>query len=172
MYKYAITKYNPHFRDEEGRYLKEDWIAISDIGKLFDGEMLTADHYMKIEDSYIQAIQMVMEYMKIPFLMVNQVARSFSYDTFMEMNEQYRELYSKELLETYTHIKDLDELDKEQVGSFCRLVLREDMWAKVYYPRRMKVFIAYDYLMGIHTSKSIETIIPLIEQLGLFVEEH
>jgi hypothetical protein len=36
MYKYRITKYNPIYRDPEGKYTIEDWTAISDIGKVFN----------------------------------------------------------------------------------------------------------------------------------------
>jgi hypothetical protein len=35
----------------------------------------------------------------------------------------------------------------------------------------MKVFIGYDYLMGVHTSKCLDPIISSIEELGLYVEE-
>ena len=90
----------------------------------------------------------------------------------MEIRKNFCELYSQDILETYADAKDLDKLDKEKVDSFCRLLLREDIGSEVYYPRRMKVFIGYDYLMGIHTSKSIDSLIPSIEQLGLFVEKH
>ena len=152
MHKYEITKYNPSFRDEKRRYLKEDWIAIGDIGKSFEGELLTIDSYKKVEDSYIKVIKLVMEYLEVPFLSINNVRRSFSYDRFMEIRKNFRKLYSQDVLGIYIHIKDLDKLDKEEVDSFCRLLLREDIGSEVYYPRRMKVFIGYDFLMGIHTS--------------------
>jgi len=172
LYKYEITKYNPDFRDEKRRYLKEDWIGIGDIGKSFEGEMLTVDKYKEIEDSYINAIHLIMDYMRIPYLTINDVRRSFSYDTFQDIRKKIQELYSKDVLETYLHVKDRDKLDNKKIDLFCRLLLREDIGAEVYYPRRMKVFIGYDYLMGIHTSKSIDSIIPSIEQMGLFVEKH
>ncbi|MBD7971284.1 hypothetical protein H9647_24780 [Paenibacillus sp. Sa2BVA9] len=168
MYRYEITKYKPNFRDEE----YEDWTAISDIGNSYEGQILTIEKYKEVEDSYIKAIHLVMEYLELPFLLINNVVRSFSYDTFMEIRKDCRELYTKEILERYSSAKDLEELDKEKVDSFCRLQLREDIGATVYYPRRMKVYIGYDFLMGIHTSQSIASIIPSIERLGLFVEKH
>lgn len=113
-----------------------------------------------------------MDYLEVPFLLINKVIRSFSYDTFMEMIQVYRELYTEEVLEIYSNANDLEQLDKDKLDSFCRLQLREDLGADVFYPRRMKVFIGYDYLMGIHTSKSIDSLIPQIEGLGLFVEKH
>ena len=32
---YRITKYNPEFRDEEGRYILDEWTSVTDIGKEF-----------------------------------------------------------------------------------------------------------------------------------------
>ncbi|MEK5061640.1 hypothetical protein MHB81_25240 [Paenibacillus sp. FSL H7-0326] len=171
LYKYRISKYNPLTVDKNGDD-KEVWTAISDIGKSFDGETLTVAKYVEVEDSYIKAIHIVMDYLETPFLLINKVIRSFSYDTFMEMIQDYRELYTEEVLEIYSNANDLEQLDKDKLDSFCRLQLREDLGADVFYPRRMKVFIGYDYLMGFHTSKSIDSLIPRIEGLGLFVEKH
>lgn len=171
MYKYEITKYNPIFRDEKRRYLKEDWTAISDIGKSYEGGTLTIDGYKQVEDSYIKAIELIMEYLEIPFLSIDHVSRSFSFETFMELNKNFRELYSQEILEIYNDVKNLDKLDNEKLNAYCRLLLREDIGSEVFYPGKMKVYIGYDYLMGIHTSKSIDSLIPMIEQLGLFVEK-
>ena len=170
VYKYEITKYNPIYRDEGRRYLKDDWTAISDIGKSYEGEILTIDGYKQVEDSYIKAIELIMAYLHIPFLLVDHVSRSFDVETFTELNKDTRQLYAQDIIEIYHDVKNKDKLEKEQLNGFCRLLLREDIGADVFYPRKMKVFIGYDYLMGIHTSKSIDALIPTIEQLGLFVK--
>ena len=80
IFKYEITKYNPLFRDEARRYLKEDWTAISDIGKSYEGKTLTIDGYKQVEDSYIKAIELIMEYLEIPFFSIDHVSRSFSFN--------------------------------------------------------------------------------------------
>ena len=41
MFSWRITKYNPAFRNSVGAYLKNDWIAVCDIGKTFDIKILT-----------------------------------------------------------------------------------------------------------------------------------
>lgn len=170
MYKYSITKYNPLFRDDENRYLKDDWTAISDIGKTFDEEKLTIEDYKKTEDSYISAIHLIIDYLCLPYLKVDDVMRSFSFEMFQDLIKDYRELYNEEMLEYYSNVKNKDNLNKNNIDVFCRFLLREDIGAKVYYPRRMKVFIGYDYLMGVHMSKPLDPLIPLIEKMGLFVE--
>ena len=52
-YGWRITKYNPAFRNEKGAYLKNEWISISDVGKSFDGKILTLPEYQKAEDAYV-----------------------------------------------------------------------------------------------------------------------
>ena len=173
MYKYRISKYNSSFRDNDGRYLKEEWTAISDIGKTFDGVKLSVEEYKKIEDSYIKAIRLVMNYVGTQFLTIDKVIRSFSNEKFEELfiTTEYRHLYTSEILDTYHSVRDKENLNEERIDQFCRLLLREDIGAKVFYQNKMKVFIGYDYLMGMHTSKSLENLIPEIEELGLYVEE-
>ncbi|MBE6091130.1 MAG: hypothetical protein E7206_24505 [Clostridium beijerinckii] len=173
MYKYRISKYNPSYRDNDGRYLKEEWTAISDIGKAFDGVKLSIEEYKKIEDSYIKVIQLIMNYVGVQFLTIDKVVRSFSNEKFEELfiATEYRHLYTSEILDIYHRVRDKENLDKERIDQFCRLLLREDIGAKIFYQNKIKVFIGYDYLMGIHTSKSLEKLIPEIEELGLYVEE-
>lgn len=45
MYSYRITKYNPVFGNEFGYYDRSEWTSISDIGKSFDGIILSFDEY-------------------------------------------------------------------------------------------------------------------------------
>lgn len=171
MYKYRITKYNPLFRNDEGIYLKEDWTAISDIGKVFNGKELTIESYKKTEDSYITVIHSIMEYLNVPYLTVTDVTRSFPLEMFKNIMSKYHELYSDEMIEYYSREKNNDTLEKESIDVFCRLLLREDIGSKIFYDRKMKIFIGYDYLMSIHTSKSLDSMISLIEELGLYVED-
>lgn len=171
MNKYRITKYNPQFRNDEGMYLKEDWTAISDISKVFNGKELTIESYKKSEDSYITVIHLIMEYLNIPHLKVTNITRSFSMEMFKNIISNYHELYSEEMIEYYSSEKNNNTLEKENIDVFCRLILREDIGSKIFYNRKVKIFIGYDYLMSIHTSKSLDSMFPLFEQLGLYVED-
>lgn len=47
------TKYNPEFRDAEGRYLRDEWTCVSEVGQRFMGEELTAAGYLVKEDAYV-----------------------------------------------------------------------------------------------------------------------
>lgn len=57
MLRFRISKYDPRLRDNQGRYLKPEWTSISDIGRTFAGEVLTAEAYLQVEDAYVAAIR-------------------------------------------------------------------------------------------------------------------
>lgn len=171
MYKYRISKYDPLFRAANGTYLKEDWISISDIGKTFDGKQLTIESYKAIEDGYVNAIYLIIGYMNIPFLSIKNLSKNSSIDVLQDLIRKYPELYNEKILDIYHNSKELDNLKKGVLDSYCRLLLRENIWSEVFYQEKFKVFIKYDYLMGIHSNQSLEKIIPDIEKLGLFIEK-
>lgn len=77
MKKYNISKYNPEFKDNYGRYLKEDWTAISDIGKVFDGKVLSPEDYLEMENNYIKAVYKIINFYNLKNLKVQDVRKSF-----------------------------------------------------------------------------------------------
>jgi len=171
MYKYRITKYNPLFRDDNGRYLIEDWTAISDIGKRYNGNILTASHYMKVEDKYINAVRLIMDFFNIASLEVKNINRSYSSPTnFSESIKRYGSLYSEDMVKLFERINDNDILEGEHINLLLRLMLREDIGADISLSRKLKIFVGYDFLMSVHTFKSIESILTDINEFGLFVE--
>ncbi len=86
------------------------------------------------------------------------------------MHKNHIELYDEELLTLYRNVGNIKELEYKDIGNFCRLQLREDTWAVVKRPWKMGIFICYDFLLGVRTSRTIEPIIPRIEALGLCVD--
>ena len=50
-----MSKYDPAFRNG-GVFKKADWTSHADIGKAFEGHMLTLEDYLRVEKRYIQFI--------------------------------------------------------------------------------------------------------------------
>ncbi len=187
MMSYNISKYTPDKWDETGDCW--DWIAIGDIGRAFNGEILTLEEYKRVEDNYIKALYYVLDYLKIERVWVKDVAISGDDKKFLDKRKNHMELYGKEIMEwfyevhkghmelydeklmkMYKNVESIKRLDYEDIGDFCRLQLREDIGAKVFYPRRLGIYICYDFLLGIHSSHAIDEIIPKINELGLIVK--
>lgn len=54
-FQYRVTKYDPRLRDGRGAFLRDDWTSIGDVGKPFDGIILTPEAYQAVEDAYVEA---------------------------------------------------------------------------------------------------------------------
>lgn len=171
MYKYRITKYNPLFRDAEGRFTRDYWTSISDIGKVFENQELTIEMYKKTEDSYIKAVHLTMDFLNLPHLYARNIIKSFPDDQFLTEIKAYMELYPNDLLHYYFSTNNNEKITYEHIDKHCRLQLREDLGSVVFYPRKCKLFIGYDYLMSIHSHIPLDPIFQSIQNLGLFVEE-
>lgn len=177
MFRYDITKYNPEYRDGR-KYLKEEWTAICDIGKSYDGKIFTEDEYRKVEDAYVQAIKLIMVHLEIPFLKIFDLIKSFEDDYFMKNVNEYKNLYEDKIVKEYFKIKNKDKYDINNVDLLIKLMLREDLGSTIVYRKGIlqkkivQVFIGYDFLMGIHINLKLDmSLIKEIENLGLFVEE-
>lgn len=163
MKKYSITKYPK--RNVMGQ---EEWTSISDIGKEYNGVNLDVREYKKIEDAYVNAILEIMEYMNIENLWIKNVFRWK--DLKKDIQEKvFKELYTDSMLNIYEEVKEEARLDKENVSDLIRLELREDIGGLLYVPYRFKVFIGYDYMMGVHTSMPLENLFGRITKLGLTI---
>lgn len=90
---------------------------------------------------------------------------------FLDLISGYKVEYTSEILALYNIVESVKKLEYKDINLFFRLLLREDIGAKICYPRKLKIFICYDYLMGVNSSRSLEKVIPAIEALGLFFEE-
>lgn len=56
MFEYRVTKYDPAFRDRGGRYLREEWTSVGDIGRSFEGGVLTQEEYLRVEDVHLKTV--------------------------------------------------------------------------------------------------------------------
>ena len=158
MYPYRVTKYNPLYRNEEGAFLRDDWISIEDIGNVCEGTILSYDEYINVENAYVQAVMLFMDCLKLNTL------------TIMIFEKHIHSIYSQPLLETYNSIYKRKPLTRKEIQDVIRLCLRGDMWCRLEDPQ-MYVHFSYDYYMYVGTIKPCITAIKKIEQLNLFVEE-
>lgn len=55
MICYRVSKYDPQYRIN-GIYQKDEWTAISDVGKVYEGKMFTEDEYCNVEQSYVDFV--------------------------------------------------------------------------------------------------------------------
>lgn len=147
---WRITKYNPRFRAQDGRYLKDEWTSCSDIGRTFDGSELTPEAYTAVESAYLRSAMSFVAESMVPDLQVVSV-------------ENY--------VDSPPPVTDGQLIHGGLLEDVCRLNLRESMWCKL--ERRDSFFIhfGYEYYMYIGSQSPCIQSIRIATDAGLFVEE-
>lgn len=163
MHSWRVTKYNPIYRNELGHYKKDEWIAVSDIGDEFDGTVLTAGEYLRVENLYVNAVHEFLEYNKIDRLTVSLLEK-------WTMRRQ-RIRPSREMKRIYRSIKNNDEVGISKLPDIISLILRDVIWCRLIYNDTMFVHFGWDYYMYIGSKHRCAKAINNIEKSGLFVEE-
>jgi len=162
VYSWRITKYNPKYRDERGVYLKDEWTAISDIGKVFDHKLVTFEDYIAVENSYVQAILLFVDDLKLPFFLLTCFE-----DRGLCINDFYQTI---EMVNAYKQIKRKKIINIENLDVCIRLILREIIWGELK-SSGIHVHFGYDYYMFVVSLNKNDAVLKNIEKLGLFVEE-
>jgi hypothetical protein len=161
LYWKRITKYNPSYRNEQGAYVRPEWTAISDIGKVFGEEELTREEYLRIEARYAQAAQWL-------FAGSEQIALvelSSGWDNGPDPHIE------PTLHHTWQALREGATLTSFEVAQVVKLFLREH--ARGYLvdsTQRLKLDFGYDYYMYVNYEVMPAETFTRIEGLGLFIE--
>ncbi len=166
MFNWRVTKYDPDYRDELGRYKKCEWTSFSETGTICNGKKLTIDDYIAIENSYVDAIAAFMDDLEIKSLKVKDLEKKNN--KFMPNKDQ--KLYSEEMVNLYISLQNDYILNVREIKNISRLVLRENLWCTLE-DDIMFVHFGYDYYMYMGSHKICEDAINSIKERGLFVED-
>ena len=150
MFQYRVTKYNPAYRDEHGAYTKAEWTAVSDIGKEFDGVVLTEAEYARVEKAYVDSALTFLSEARVPALTICGLENHGEYQ--MALSEGM-ELTPKELATPFGE------------------VLREKYWCRFERAGEAFVHFGFDYYMYIGTKVPCRASMRFAARRGLFVEE-
>jgi len=58
---HEIVKYEPKYYDEKGVYQKDEWTSFDDVGKVYEGKIVTMEEYLDIENRFISITRTVLE---------------------------------------------------------------------------------------------------------------
>jgi len=162
-YCWRITKYDPKKRNSQGWFLEDTWISYGDIGSVYQGEKLTYDEYVRVEDLYINAIVLLMNCLDVSQLQVKYLENHGS------INEDA--LVDKEEVIFVNGLKENDLLSLEQVKVASKLILRNYFWCKLIGKHKMFVDFSHDYYMYIGSRSECKDALQKIRESGLFVED-
>lgn len=145
MYNYRVTKYNPEYR-VNGAYLKDEWTAISDIGKVFEGKLFTEAEYMKAEKEHIEFIKEVCEQCDEKELKICNL-------------EQHGSNSWKD--QEWVTLVELDKLISD-----C---LREECWCKLR-GKNLHIHFGYDYYMYVSCRLAYKKMCDIALKYHLYAE--
>jgi hypothetical protein len=148
VFEFRVTKYDPAYRDARDAYTRDEWTAVSDIGRDFAGVVLTEPEYQRVEDAYVAASLAFLREAGVLSLIVAGLENSarlplpFSEGSVLSLSD---------------------------AASVIRQVLREEFWCRLEEAGAF-VHIGYDYHMYVGVTRPCPNAEGLARQLGLFVE--
>jgi hypothetical protein len=165
-----VTKYNPSLRDKRGRYRADDWTSVSDIGRSFGGVLLTQEHYLTVEQAYIQSAAHFFDVCDAT-LRIYQFENPLNLRNLVGMDEL---LFGLDWLDrdVLSNLEAGRQLLQSEYCSLVALVLREIIWASFEGKIDSRAQFGYDYYMYFKGSPSAldHSFIARVTSLGLFVE--
>lgn len=145
MYFWRITKYKPGTNADE-------WTSVSDVGKVYDGKVFEWKEYLRIENLYLNAIQLIAKLNMVSFFEISNL-----------------ELLQDPGILPY-NITDHSTVNLESALAISQKVLREELWCKLLH-NKMIIHFGYDYYMYIGSAQHSSSVLKKILDMGLFVEE-
>lgn len=177
MHRYRLIKYIPEYRDEFGGYEKNEWTSISDVGKSFDGVIFNFEKYMRVEDAYVKSVKMIMDYCKVTALKVTYIEKRGVLSAHEYNSPNFpKNLYDLKTAALYKSVKKRTVLTGWRIEHMIRLMLREELYAQLvgnepdHKSEPFKVFIGYEYLMGIHTNTNLQQLKEQLLKIGMYLE--
>ena len=141
-----VTKYDPKYR-LNGAYAHEEWTSVSDVGKAFDGHVLTMEAYEKVEQQHIRFLcELAQKCGAFPL-------RVDAYDPTYR-NEAWHEG---------------QKITADRLPAIVRSILREECWCRLN-GSGFFIHFGYDYYMYVGCGLSMESVSALAAKHGLFCE--
>jgi hypothetical protein len=162
------TKYNPEFRNDQGHYLKEEWTAVSDIGKVFDGKVLTETDYIADEKRYARTAKLLLENFEIESFYIIYLKKYRHKLEVLSIDEADDTARRKRLFKS---VKDGSLLPVDNIEDVVILCLRNDIYCDIICGNpRLRLSFGYDYYMELDINFYDKKLINDLRQIGLFVE--
>ena len=148
MLQYRVTKYNPAFRNFSGAYTRNEWTTFCDIGKSFDGVLLTNAEYQRVENVYVATVTSFLQESNILSLVVCGLENGYGVDLGFSNGSS---------------------LSLKQIKTALPRILREEFWCKLEAPQSF-VHVGYDYYMYLGVPIACPKAEKSAASLGLYVE--
>jgi len=166
MNTWRLSKYDPRFR-KRGAFQLDVWTSVSDIGKSFEGKVLTVEEYLRTENQYVSVISSFLKETQVSSLVVTALEKHFP-DGPIERLDSSDPLLDP--LAEITSILEGDTLSLSEIETVCRLSLREFLWCKLENDELAYVHFGYDYYVYLGSASDCPQTREYASSIGLFME--
>ncbi|MCR9011129.1 hypothetical protein [Gabonibacter chumensis] len=169
-HQHEIVKYNPAFYNEDSVYCKDEWTSVSDIGKCFNGKVLTQEEYFAVENNYIDAVCEILQVVGADSLTIEYIEKQDEWIEEQMVNSKIPE----QDFQLLPIAKSLKQGQTMSVNKFCnaaRLCLREYIYA-IFSSQscNLKIKFGYDYYMYIECPLCKEKLSDITARHSLFLD--
>ena len=161
-YSCEIVKYQPQYYKDRV-YTKNEWVSVSDIGRCFDGEVLTKEEYLRVESAYIDTVKELFEVSGVKFLTIVDPI------TFNVRREKAFNKENKAMYQIVSSLKEGKRIATCKIDTVLKACLRELFWcALVNETKKVQVDVGYDYYLHFYSRLPEETISKIARCHGLY----
>jgi hypothetical protein len=164
MHEWRISKYDPARRDRSGAHTGEDWTSWADVGRSFEGVVLTLGEYLRTEDRYVAAALALFRASGVPSVRVEDLEADRPVPPCAE------ELGLTALADGGPPLRPGMRLGEDALARALRLVLRELVWCRLESPGRFFLHVGHDLLLYAGSHAELPHALEQVRRLGLHVE--
>ncbi|MER5326771.1 hypothetical protein [Streptosporangium roseum] len=167
-YRFRVTKYDPRLRNESGAFIGDDWTCISEIGQVFDGQVLTRERYEQVEAAYLKAVELFAQESGITELAVRTplFGRDFAPGPLLP---GYGPATSGLLSEEFY---DGRQVSLPEGLELVQAMLRGDgVWCRLEAEGRFSAEVGWDYYLYVNSHRPCSQAVDQAHRMELFVEE-
>ncbi len=160
----SITKYNPIYRDKDGRYKKNEWIGFFQVGQTINGLPLKIDEYLQVEEKYILAVIAFFNFHDCKKVVIRSLEKQKDLPSQLFDND--------ELFHSYNSLKEDITIPVENLGIIIKLILREFAWAELFCVESDEIAVrfGYDFYMYVNSNRGLDSFFENVKAIGLFVD--
>lgn len=164
-----IVKYSPDMYNQEGVCVVDDWISCSEIGDVFNGNILTFEEYMRVEDSFVNVFKDVLIQSGCKYITL------FSFNPIKKI--RIPRCFCKELrMSTKSILTELGTVETgarysvEKAALLFRLSLRNTIDCFfINKKKRIQFDVGYDYYVHLYTYLDASALQSIVSRNHLFL---
>lgn len=159
---YRLSKHDPALRSPAGAYQVRTWTACTDIGQALDGQILTPQAYLAVEDAYAAAVLELAKRGQVTEVQLVDLEGPHTSSAALAERLGLPDVAVGVLTEGMR-------LPVEGLADVTRLLLREVLWLRALAPG-FELRAGYDYHLHLRSPMSEREVRGIAQDHRLFIE--